>query len=63
MNEKERPADQLSAQHQLKLAQVPTKDLVSELQRREGIESTIAEPYQDVEVKASGPAIVLVVMD
>lgn len=40
-----------------------TKELVEELRRREGVEATIAEPYQDVEVKVNGPAIVLVVID
>ena len=41
----------------------PTCDLVRELQMREGVEATIAEPYQDAEVKVNGPAIVLVVID
>lgn len=41
----------------------PTCDLVKELQTREGVETTIAEPYQDAEVKVNGPAIVLVVTD
>lgn len=45
------------------LATAPTKDLVEELSKREGVEKTIAEPYQDVEVKVNGPAIVLVVTD
>ena len=40
-----------------------TKDLVEELKRREGVEATIAEPYEDVEIKVNGPAIVLVVTD
>ena len=40
-----------------------TCDLVRELQTREGVETTIAEPYQDAEVKVNGPAIVLVVID
>lgn len=40
-----------------------TKDLVEELRRREGVEATIAEPYEDVEIKVNGPAIVLVVTD
>lgn len=41
----------------------PTCALVRELQTREGVETTIAEPYQDAEVKVNGPAIVLVVID
>ncbi len=36
---------------------------MEELRRREGIEATMAEPYQDVEVKVNGPAIVLMVID
>ena len=45
------------------LDNVSTKDLVEELRRREGVEATIAEPYEDVEIKVNGPAIVLVVTD
>lgn len=45
------------------LSEVETCDLVRELSRREGVERTIAEPYQDVQVKVNGPAIVLVVID
>ena len=40
-----------------------TEELVTELRKREGVETTVADPYQDVEVKASGPAIILVVTD
>ena len=45
------------------LKAIPTAQLVEELQHREGVETTIAEPYQDAEVKVNGPAIVLVVID
>lgn len=45
------------------LEEVPTAQLVAELSNREGVEATIAEPYQDAEVKVNGPAIVLVVID
>lgn len=45
------------------LKNVPTAQLVAELSDREGVETTIAEPYQDTEVKVNGPAIVLVVID
>lgn len=47
----------------MNLSCIPTCDLVRELQIREGVETTIAEPYQDAEVKVNGPAIVLVVTD
>ena len=42
---------------------IPTKELVEELIKREGVEETIAEPYQDVVIKVSGPARVLVITD
>lgn len=48
---------------QIDLSSIPTCDLVQELSGREGVERTIAEPYQDVQVKVNGPAIVLVVID
>ena len=49
--------------HNIDLTRVPTADLVAELQKREGVETTIAEPYQDVTASVNGPAIVLVVTD
>ena len=42
---------------------ITTKELVEEISKREGIEKIIAEPYQDMEVKVNGPAIVLVIED
>ena len=45
------------------LQKVSTKDLVEELERREGVETAIAEPYQEKTVSVNGPAIVLVVTD
>ena len=45
------------------LSDYTTDQLVEELRGREGVETTIAEPYQDVEIKVNGPAIVLVVVD
>lgn len=45
------------------LKEIPTCELVAELETREGVETTIAEPYQDVKVAVNGPAIVLVVID
>ncbi len=47
----------------MELSQVKTADLVHELVKREGVEAKIAEPYKEVEVLVSGPAIVLVVTD
>lgn len=45
------------------ISNVPTAELVRELSRREGVEEKIAEPYQDMQIKVNGPAIVLVVID
>lgn len=42
---------------------ISTKELVEELIQRDGVEETIAEPYQDVVVTVSGPARVLVITD
>lgn len=42
---------------------VPTAELVNELRRRAGVDTTVAEPYQDVNIKVNGPAVVLVVTD
>ena len=47
----------------VELSHVSTKELVSELQKREGVEPTTAEPYEDVQAQVNGPAIVLVVID
>lgn len=40
-----------------------TNELVSALEQRPGVEKVIAEPYQDVEIKVNGPAIILIVTD
>ena len=45
------------------LSHISTKELVIELRNRDGVETTIAEPYKDCELKVSGPAIVIVVND
>ncbi len=45
------------------LSKFLTKELVEELLKREGVEKTIAEPYEDIQVNVNGPAIVLVVID
>ena len=47
----------------MNLTDVKTCDLVRELQRREGVQVKIAEPYEDVTLQVNGPAIVLVVTD
>ncbi len=40
-----------------------TEQLVDELKKREGVETKIAEPYQDIELSVNGPAVVLVIKD
>lgn len=45
------------------LSEFKTCDLVDELRKREGVETHIAEPYQDVTVSVNGPAVELVVID
>lgn len=45
------------------LSEFKTCALVDELRNREGVETHIAEPYQDVTVSVNGPAVVLVVID
>lgn len=45
------------------LTEYKTCELVEELKKREGVEAHLAEPYEDIELKVNGPAIVLVVID
>lgn len=45
------------------LKEIKTCELVEELKTREGVEAQWAEPYEDLEVKVNGPAIVLTVID
>lgn len=45
------------------LSQIPTKDLVDELRRRDGVKTTVAQPYEDGEARVNGPAIILVATD
>lgn len=47
----------------MELEDIKTCDLVDELKRREGVDSYLAEPHKDFELKLSGPAVVLVVID
>lgn len=45
------------------LKEVPTNVLVEELRKRNGVETTDIEPYDDKVFEINGPAIVLVVID
>lgn len=47
----------------MELKDYATYQLVEELKKREGVETTVADPYEDVEVRANGPANILVVID
>lgn len=40
-----------------------TKELVEELQKREGVETSFAMPYENISVSANGPAIIFVITD
>lgn len=48
---------------QAALKNIPTKELVEELSGREGIEKITAEPYAELNIPVSGPAVVMVVID
>lgn len=45
------------------LEKIPTEQLVEELKKREGVNVTIAEPYEKESFEVEGPAIVLTVID
>lgn len=39
------------------LKSIPTKELVEELKKREGVKAEYAEPYQDKVISINGPAM------
>lgn len=45
------------------LKEISTHDLVAELESREGVEVSIIGPSASVAVTASGPAVLLLVID
>ena len=45
------------------LKEFSTKELVEELERRNGVKTEYAEPYQSKEISINGPAIILIVTD
>lgn len=49
--------------HMTDIKDIPTCELVSELRSREGVETTVLSPTAEATVSASGPALVLVVID
>lgn len=46
-----------------KMIGISTKKLVEELSEREGVKKHIIEPHKDKELKFSGPAIILEIID
>lgn len=47
----------------IELKDIKTSELVDELSRREGVETEVAEPYQDKTISVNGPAVILTVTD
>lgn len=47
----------------MELEKISTSELVQELQKRIGVESVIAEPYEKKDISVEGPAIVLLITD
>lgn len=47
----------------ISISQFSTKELVKELGKRTGVKQTVAAPYEDINIKVNGPAIVLEVVD
>ena len=47
----------------MNLKDCTTEELVNELVTREGVETTIAAPYEDVVVAANGSAMILKIID
>lgn len=47
----------------ISISQFSTKELVKELGMRAGVKQTIAAPYEDINIKVNGPAIVLEIVD
>lgn len=48
---------------EMNLKNITTKDLLEELEKRDGVEMVIAEPYKDEQVKVNGPAIICIITD
>lgn len=45
------------------LKNITTKELVEELEAREGVEIKRVDPYQDEVIDVNGPCVVLIVAD
>ena len=45
------------------LSNISTKELVEELKKREGVETTTVEPHDKKEITVEGATVVLVVID
>ena len=53
----------LEVRQMKKLSEYSTRELVEELEKREGVDKKIAEPYKDCEISVNGPAVILIVTD
>lgn len=47
----------------MSLKDIPTCDLVAELETRDGVETNKIGPTASIEIKADGPVVVLMVTD
>lgn len=45
------------------MSQIYTCDIVKELEKREGVDYVIVDPYEVKKIEVEGPAIVLIVID
>ncbi|RJE90692.1 BC1881 family protein [Paenibacillus sp. 1011MAR3C5] len=45
------------------LAEYSTKELTKELAKREGVQTAMVEPYENVSINLNGPAIVVINVD
>lgn len=47
----------------IKLSDIPTFQLVEELEKREAVECVTVKPFEDQSITVNGPAIILIVYD
>ena len=45
------------------MSKIPTCELVKELEKREGVERVIVDPYDKKTINVEGAAVVLIVID
>jgi hypothetical protein len=59
----ERLLDELARRCARRVEDISTPDLVTELMTRQGVDTTIVDPYDGVRLRIDGPAIVLTIFD